>query len=248
MTDQRQMGPLHPVDLAKAIQLLPPMVVEALKMLPIVLAGGYIRSRVTGEDPNDIDLFVPSLETASTLVATLGKENCGKIIETGNAWSFRGPAAGPMIQVIHRWTYEKPEDLLQSFDFTIAKAAIWWHLTEGWRSLAAPTFYADLAAKRLVYTSPQRNEDAGGSLLRMLKFIKRGYHIPPASTAAVMARLYMGMSTGARDSGREDAVAADLCRLLVEVDPQMTAELRSELEVDRREQRDRRDQGPPPAF
>ena len=39
-------------------------------------------------------------------------------------------------------------------------------------------FYPDLAARRLVYTSPLRNEDAGGSILRVLKFYQRGYRIP----------------------------------------------------------------------
>ena len=34
-------------------------------------------------------------------------------------------------------------------------------------------FYPDLAARRLVYTAPVRDEEAGGSLLRVRKFIER---------------------------------------------------------------------------
>ena len=57
------------------------------------------------------------------------------------------------------------------------------------RSLCSGTFYQDLAAKRLRYTRPARNEDAGGSLLRVLKYYQKGYRIPLESFAGVLTRL-----------------------------------------------------------
>ena len=119
--------------------------------------------------------------------------------------------------------------MIQSFDYTVAKAAVWcsgYSTLPGrnieWKSICHDEFYADLAAKRLIYTSPQRNEDAGGSLLRMLKFYQRGYRIPLDSLAAVVARLVMGVDMDhlhAISSDKELAIGKILTGLLHEVDP-----------------------------
>jgi hypothetical protein len=131
----------------------------------------------------------------------------------------------PPVQIIHRWTYERPEDLIESFDFTVAKSVVWFDGKE-WKSLTHDDFYADLAAKRLVYTKPQRNEDAGGSLLRVLKFYQKGYRIPLDSMAAVVARLVMGVDMTKLDgvsaqlgSTKEETLGVILSSLLYEVDP-----------------------------
>ena len=86
--------------------------------------------------------------------------------------------------------------------------------TQKWRSLVSPSFYPDLAAKRLVYTSPCRDEAPGGSFLRVRKFLSRGYNIQVLSLAGVLARIFLAV----RDkSGVEPrAVIAGILR---EVDP-----------------------------
>src|SRR5208283_3039247 len=68
-----------------------------------------------------------------------------------------------------------------------------WFESGKWTSLIDDEFYSDLAAKRLVYRSPVRNEDAGGSVLRLLKFYSRGFRIPLDSLGAVLARLVDGV-------------------------------------------------------
>ena len=123
------------------------------------------------------------------------------------------------VQFIHRWTYETPADLLPSFDFTVARAAIWYE-EKGWATLCDDRFYPDLAGKRLVYCSPARNEDAGGSILRVLKFYQKGYRIPLDSLAAVVTRLIGGVrDIGAVFERGEAEVARILTGLLHEVDP-----------------------------
>jgi len=144
------------------------------------------------------------------------------------------------VQVIHRWTYDVAEDLVQSFDFTIAKAAVWFDPVVGWNSMCDETFYPDLAAKRLTYTSPQRNEDAGGSMLRVLKYYQRGYRIPLDSLGAVIARLMSGVEFDKIREGREETQEKQLAKvvtgLLREVDPNLDpshiAHLPSEAEDD----------------
>ena len=247
------MSKLSPHDLEWAVKRLPKKVAQLLHDRPnrLFVAGGYIRSRVTGEKVSDIDLFAPSKEEAKSAIEDLiisihrsdetqghpldgflGDEDRADhlhdlaplVYETENAFTAKG--THPMVQAIHRWTFSTPEDAIQSFDFTIAKAAIW-HDGLSWRSICHPDYYADLAAKRLVYTSPVREESPGGSLLRVLKFYQKGYRIPLVSLAAVIARLVKAIEFKKVDMERGDAEAHItflLSGLLREVDPNIDPE------------------------
>jgi hypothetical protein len=178
----------------------------------VMLAGGFIRSCIANEPINDIDLFTSNTDKAELYAKTVANGN--KIIETDNAYTVLG-VSKMAIQFINRWTFDKPEDILPSFDFTIAKAAIWF---DGeWKSLCDDRYYQDLAAKRLIYCSPKRNEAAGGSILRVLKFYQRGYRIPLDSLASVVSRLMGGIKFEIATD--ENAWASAITGLLHEVDP-----------------------------
>lgn len=216
-------------DLQWCLRRCPDPVLDLIKKYPNALfaAGGFIRSCITNEHVSDIDLFTPSKEQARDLAQELASASTsGKIHETDNAFTVKGFRTP--IQFIHRWVFTKPEDALESFDFTIAMAAFWYDKTLGWQSCCGDRFYQDLAAKRLIYRSPIRNEDAGGSMLRVLKFYQRGYRIPLDSLGAVIARLNSGIKwddlpihlTG---GNRECAVARVITGLLREVDPLIDA-------------------------
>lgn len=221
---------LQPHDLQWVLRILPRRVLELMKSEgpKVLVAGGFIRSSVVGERANDIDIFCPSQALAKQWAEKLSGDR--KVMETGNAYSVR-KVSGHFVQFIHRWTYESPEVLLKSFDFTIACAAIWWD--GDWKSLADDRFYADLAAKRLVYLKPERNEDAGGSMLRVLKFYQRGFRIPLDSLGAVITRLvdavdlqdvevleeFEGSSTLRNCKTTEQRWAKIITGLLREVDP-----------------------------
>jgi hypothetical protein len=249
------MRQLDPHDLNWALRLLPRQVKELMEAhSEIILGGGFIRSAVQGERPNDIDLFVPSEALARQYAQELAGNK--KFLETGNAYSV-SKVGGHFVQFVHRWTYSNPRALLESFDFTIACAAVWYaeycqhqdsvvttqmgnictrcllcdplkEIRQGgcWLSEVDDNFYSDLAAKRLVYRSPQRNEDAGGSFLRLLKFYHRGFRSPLDSLGGIIARLVGGIDedklTGfIEDQGmtREQGRTRILTSLLVEVDP-----------------------------
>ena len=183
----------------------------------LVLSGGFIRACIAGEKISDIDLFSKSKESAE-LFARRYKGKKGRMIETCNAFTVleRSKTA---VQFIHRWTYETPELILPSFDFTIVRAAIWYD-GSNWRGICDARFYPDLAAKRLVYCSPVRIEEAGGSLLRVLKFYQRGYRIPLDSFAAVIARLCSAVDYTKGDPKNEEWHSFIISGLLREVDPQ----------------------------
>jgi len=208
----------------------------------LVLAGGFIRSCVSGEKINDIDLFPASESLGKEMALKLTGGKGEHIYATGNAYtvSRRLPYS---VQFIHRWLFENPSEIVRSFDFSIAQSAIWFDpfgdgskedVSNGgfgrWHSLCADQFYADLAAKRLVYLRPDRNEDAGGSMLRVLKFYQRGYRIPIDSLGSVIARLVNGVDLDkitVKESDIESSIgktpeqrwARVLTGLLHEVDP-----------------------------
>lgn len=195
---------------------LPKRVADMMKEhKELVLAGGFIRSSIAGETVHDIDLFSPTVDfaRARSLELATTKED---VHTTKNAYTVT--SMKPTVQFVSRWTYDQPLALVESFDYTIACAAMWY---DGcWRSMCCDDYYSDLAAKRLVYLSPKRNEDAGGSTLRMLKFYQRGYRTPVNSLGAVVARLLSGIKIEKLPGPEnEEVYATVITGLLNEVDP-----------------------------
>ncbi len=204
---------LNKYDLNWVLRRLPKHVFTLMKEQgdKLFLAGGFIRSCIANERINDIDLFVSNKEDAKTFIQILAQGK--KVHETDNAYTVPGRLS---IQIIHRWTFDNPCDVITSFDFTIAQAIIWYK--DIWNSFCVESYYADLAAKRLVYTNPIREEEAGGSMLRILKFYQRGYRIPLDSLGDVITRLVMAIDfSKTKDSPSQ--IAKVLTGLLREVDP-----------------------------
>lgn len=217
-------------DLRWCVYRLKESVRNALKGNPnqLFVAGGFVRSCVSGDKINDIDIFAPNRELAEREARNIARAEAKRIHESGNAFTIKTmPYA---TQFIHRWTFTNPVDCIQSFDFTIAKAAIWWNGTE-WESACDERFYPDLAAKRLTYCSPIRDEEAGGSMLRVLKFYQRGFKIDMDSLGAVITRIANSAMDMIPEGETSDSV--DLCPtitgLLKEVDPDIDPEHRSHL-------------------
>ena len=181
----------------------------------IIIAGGYIRSIITGETISDIDVFAGDKKTSEVFARKL-INNKNDLYITDNAITIKNLYIP--VQFIHRWVYDNPLNVIKSFDFSICQAAIWYDKKEKkWSSQCSNNFYQDLAAKRLVYLSPDRNEDTGGSLLRVLKYYQRGYRIPLDSFGAVLARLFESIEW---NSGMaEQNIATLITGLLLEVDP-----------------------------
>lgn len=204
-------------DLVWCLRRLPKCVFNLMKEEKdsVMLAGGFIRACIANEKIIDIDLFVRQKENAKLYLRRLVK-NSGYFIKTDNAYTVL--CKKQTIQFIHKWVYDRPEDIIPSFDFTVARAVIWYDGTN-WSSLCDDRYYQDLAAKRLVYCSPTRIEEAGGSMLRVLKFYQRGYRIPLDSLGAVIARLNSAIDPVSCAALDENQMAYVLTGLLREVDP-----------------------------
>lgn len=214
------MDTLSPNDLSWALRKVPAALKSAMEANPrIFIAGGFIRSSIANEPINDIDVFVDSVDSAELLSRNLAKTNRfpARVIKTDNAITL--PDYKPAIQIIHRWTFRHAVDLVKSFDFTCCRAAMYCDKEGTWKSYADDNFYPDVAAKRLVYCAPVRDEDAGGSALRVLKYYQKGYRIPLDSFAKVIARLVAGAA------GVESVILSRLREVDPAVDPTHAAHL-----------------------
>lgn len=228
--------PMKRRDIAWIARVTPRAVRSVLQQFPgkVYLAGGFVRSIIANEKVNDVDLFTgPEDRTRAEAAITLAL-GVKPVCSTKNAVTWR---AHPYdIQLITRWTFETPEACVMSFDFTIAQGLVYFPAVAGesdearnfrakaqgygLAGLVGSEFYSDLAAKRLVYTAPARDEDAGGSFLRLQKFVSRGYRAPVDSLADVSARLFKGLGLRANvDLQNEVAVSRAVERMLRLVDP-----------------------------
>lgn len=186
----------------------------------LFLGGGFIRETIAGQKPNDIDLFGTDKGALHLMADLLQAKRSGESrkFTTDNAITVLSPPRMP-VQFITRWLFEDPTMLMESFDFTVCQAVIWF---DGrWRSHIADGFYPDLAARRIVYTAPTREEEAGGSMMRVRKFLARGYTIQATSLASVIARVALGVVEEKLPTHvpREKAWAMAIGGLLNEVDP-----------------------------
>lgn len=217
------MNVLRDQDQGFVLARIPSDIRALLKGHRLILGGGFIRDTIAGFPVSDIDLFGPDSATLEAAALLLAVQRDGRKIDTPNAITLLAPPRMP-VQFITRWMYSEPEAVVSSFDFTVCQAALWYDLrAHQWQSRIGDDFYPDLAARRLVYTSPQRDEAAGGSLMRVRKFLARGYNIQAASLAAVVARLVLGAREGNQnpefDTRTEHGLAHVLTGLLHEVDP-----------------------------
>lgn len=177
-------------DLQFVVRRIPKDIRELMMINPLWIGGGFIRETISGGEVNDIDLFSSSKEGLFQVSKLLNLQRSeSKLHTSDNAITLLSPPRIP-VQFITRWTFSDPEESIKSFDFTVCQAVIYYNKEIGsFDSVISEFFYSDLAAKRLTYTNPIREEEAGGSMLRVLKFIKRGYNIEPLSLGQVIARL-----------------------------------------------------------
>lgn len=182
----------------------------------LYVCGGYCRSVIAREEVSDIDVFTSAARLHASRAMIRGAAPEGsRFVETENAMTVLVPDGKPPVQLIHRWSFHDIPGCLASFDFTISAAGF-----DGEKSYCHERFYEDLAAKRLRYLKPEREEEAGGSLLRVLKFYQRGYRIPIEDFAQVLGRLLNRVRDDVTPECTADGLEGEIRRQLRLVDPQ----------------------------
>lgn len=172
----------------------------------LFLAGGAIRAILNNEPVNDIDLFAQHASIAEAAAHFFqGGKATEKLHVTDNAFTIKD--VSPHVQIVRRDYYDTPQAVLDSFDFIVCKAVIWYDGAT-WQSLVDPQFFNDLEQQKLTYCSPA-GQDPRDSLLRVLKFHSRGYNIDARSLAQIVAQTVQkgGVNLNLREV--EDALAIE---------------------------------------
>jgi len=233
------MQTLTPQDLNFVLSRCPKDILKLLMQNAgkLFLAGGFIRSTISGEKVSDIDLFGTGKDDLLRIAKDFTLERKGRYFSTDNAITVLSPPRFP-VQFITRWLFAEPHKLVESFDFTVCQAVIWTETIAEidveeedkkenkyrFYSLTSDTFYADLAARRLVYTSPPREEEVGGSFMRVIKMVKRGYNVQAPTLAGVISRIMSKLDVDSMKDKKTGTIDEKWCArivtgLLRQVDP-----------------------------
>lgn len=193
---------------------------------PVMVAGGYVRATIAGERAKDVDVFVPNEKAADDLLSRMAPGADPHVTEFARSVLV----GGRLVQVIHRWDLSTPIDVMDQFDFTVCQAVVH-HAGGEWRGVCSDLFYEDLASRRIRYTREPDDErpaiEAGGTLLRLVRYVARGYRASPETVAAVAYEAVRAV----RDEGGESWTGGDqfyrlslLTETLRGVDPVPTPE------------------------
>ncbi len=147
-----------------------------------------------GEEPKDIDLFAVREDVLLHAIDEFEWSPRFNKTTRPNSVEFAAYGVACKVQFVKRCFYPQHEQLIQSFDFTICQAYLFYTSREGWVGYCTEEFLRDFAERKLVYTAPTRDEDPAGSLLRVVRFLKRGFHISEADLAKVLARLFAAIT------------------------------------------------------
>lgn len=178
-------------DVKKVIYAIPESITSVLRMYDkkAVIAGGFIRAIIANEKVNDLDIFVNSASEA----LALKNELPGQWKERDKVYD--GSIDRLPVQIVFHYPFTEPYQILEQFDYTVTKAAIWFDGIEAFKAFRTPNFvstchdkfYRDLARKILVYGRSETFERLE-SMPRLLKYISYGYTIGPKDLAEVIAR------------------------------------------------------------
>jgi hypothetical protein len=153
---------------------LPEIVLQQMKEDDVVLAGGAIRSIVTGEQIRDIDIFCHSEEQAARLALDASH---GSLIKK-TFLSFTINLNGLIVQYVYYKPFIDGLDLIKSFDYLMSCAEIHWDkATESFVGLCLEGFYTDCATKTLTFRKAEKDRGTLCPLRRALKFTSRGWAI-----------------------------------------------------------------------
>jgi hypothetical protein len=173
------------------VAAMPSALRNALMYTNACVAGGYVRDIISGKDPKDIDVFVQDEIVAKEvqdrlewdLESARTKENKNSVTVD----SYDPLVTMPPIQIINRWYVWPPEELVKTFDWGICQAAVYYDGRE-WQGVCTQAFVDDLANETATYMAPDRDEDAGASVLRMVKLARKGYFVDEESIAGCVGR------------------------------------------------------------
>lgn len=189
-------------DVRRVVYKLPNEIRELLRHHPgdVVLAGGFIRSVIEGAEPRDIDLFVNKSKKNNAkdwMKETGVYKYSSEIKENDQDWVVKENDGKLGLQVVWRYPFTNPHEILEQFDYTVTKSAIWFdvgnkNVKANYVGIYHERFYQDIARKLLTYAN-DRDSEYLLSIPRLIKYIQKGYHIDPTSLAALITKTCLSL-------------------------------------------------------
>lgn len=146
------------------------LILDEFQDIKCWIAGGAVRDYFSyGKPKSDIDIFFPNQEEFDKADSKLFSNIENKLLKSSeNAKLFKHKHG--LIHIIQKHFYETPNDIINSFDFTVCCAAI----GKDCGLIYHETFFIDLARRKLVINSLPFPLS---SLQRLQKYIKKGFWI-----------------------------------------------------------------------
>ena len=134
------------------------------------LAGGAITSTVSGKPVNDLDVYFRSEQDFLEACESAYNDGYWCVCFTDRSATF--VSGDTVVQFMHFNYFNSPEEIFDSFDFTVCMAAA---DIETGELHQHPDFMRDVAARRLMFNENTAFPIASG--LRVKKYQDRGYTI-----------------------------------------------------------------------
>jgi hypothetical protein len=195
---------IHPDLVANITRQLPEDVKNLLQHFGsgICVAGGFCRDAFLGGSPMDVDIFGTSEAAIVEAIDWFGwnAKEYQQGMQTANSVSFKPSYDHEVqpVQFVERCFYPTHEGLIESFDWSVCQCAVYWTSEEKFEAICTNAFGEDIQAGELHYTAPERDEDPGASVLRMIKLTSRGFKPTEDSIARCVGRFATELIFGDR--------------------------------------------------
>jgi hypothetical protein len=214
---------IHPDLVANITKQLPEDVTKLLQHIGsgICVAGGFCRDAFLGESPKDVDIFGTSEKVIRETIEWFSWNNTEYEPEviTANSRTFKPKYDHEVqpVQFVTRSWYPTHAELIESFDWSVCQCAVFWsQLSEKFEGICTKGFGEDIQAGKLHYTAPERDEDPGASILRMVKLTHRGFKPTEESIARAIGRFAAELVK--QETHLDDAFDKDMAPVTKEIE------------------------------
>lgn len=153
-----------------------------LKETDAIIAGGAIRSAITGEDINDVDIYFRSMEGAAYVVSYLIENS--KCVSWTNKSGLFAIGSGKLINIIWFKEFSTPDEVFKSFDFTCVMGAM---SCKSNVFTFHDDFFVSNMSKRIRYSATNLYPMA--SIFRIDKYRKKGFKTSKKELAKIMVKI-----------------------------------------------------------
>ena len=155
----------------------------------IFISGGFPVCSLIDSPISDIDIFGRDRVSLFEAARVYGLYSPRHLMEpTKYTVSVNGKIG--RVQFVVKEIYQSAQACIDSFDFSVCQAAIWFENGE-WQTTCSPHFYHDIKARRLRFVNQERvNESPGASLWRAAKYAERGFKLSRNDKLALLERFF----------------------------------------------------------